>query len=860
MSDEAEEGDVILETHWSRRTSLKLGGAMMLWAVSARRAAASAALPETHALDRRDQPFSLDWRFYRGDDDDFAAKAFDHKDWRTVDLPHDWSIEDLEPTDSMVNAMVRPADTVPLWEAAGKTPNSIGPFDSGRALIGATSRSPGGRYTGHSVGGVGWYRKTFRLPPVPADGRVELMFDGVYMNAEVWLNGVHIGLHPYGYTPFGVDLTPHLDPSGENVLAVRVANLGMNSRWYSGSGIYRHVWLNVTRSLRFARWGVKITTPLVSAQSARVQVRARVEGLAPGTQFQVEVKDGKGRVVARHQVVAQAETIVALDVTRPALWSPWAPALYSAECRLLADGEIRDSVTVPFGIRQIEIDARQGFKLNGKPVKLRGGCVHHDNGHLGAAAIDRAEERKVELLLARGYNAVRTSHNPPSTAFLDACDRLGMLVMEEAFDCWNVGKNPDDYALYFKDRWRDDLGAMVGRDGNHPCVILWSIGNEIPETGSASGVDTARMLAEELRQLDNARPITQAINTPNGPDATRADGSPDQAATQFLDVAGYNYKLYAYERDHARFPERVFVGTESFPKDVDTIWRQVDRNPWLIGDFVWTAMDYLGEAGIGRSELSIPNPSNAGYPWFGAFCGDIDLIGQQKPQSLLRDVVWGLSPLAMTVQRPLPDGGKERPTPWGWRDELSSWTWPGAEARPLRVSVYTRGDHVELLLNGKPVMARALTEKDGSVAQFDLPYAPGRLVARAFLNGRRIGECVLETVGEPSALRLRVDRPRLRAARDDLAFVTVEVTDTMGRLIPDAAHVLKSAVKGPVEMMAFGNANPRGVASFQQPIAKSWHGRALAIIRPTGVAGRALVTVESEGLRPAMASLELTRP
>ncbi|EZP71711.1 Beta-galactosidase/beta-glucuronidase precursor [Sphingomonas paucimobilis] len=839
---------------FSRRASLKLGGAMTLYAIASQRAMA-AETPVALSADRRNQPFSLGWRFYRGDDEAFATKAFDHKDWRSVDLPHDWSVEDLDPSDDMVNATILPVDTAPLWDAAGKLPKSIGPFDAGRAMIGATSRSAGGRYTGHTVGGVGWYRKNFRLSAIPADGQVELMFDGVYMNAEIWLNGVSVGQNVYGYTPFGIDLTPHLDPSGNNVLAVRVANLGSNSRWYSGSGIYRPVWLNVTRSLRFARWGVNVTTPDISAQSATIRLRATIEQPAPGAVMQVEIKDAKGRTVARQQGSAQAQTSLDVAVPRPTLWSPASPTLYQAECRLLVNGQEHDKLAVPFGIRRVEIDAQQGVRINGTPIKLRGGCIHHDNGHLGAMAIDRAEERKVELLKARGYNAVRTSHNVPSAAFLDACDRLGMLVMEEAFDCWNVGKNPDDYALYFKDHWRDDLAAMVARDGNHPSVIMWSIGNEIPETGTPSGVATARMLAEETRRLDPSRPITQGINMFNGGDVVRPDGKPDQAASQFLDITGYNYKLRNYEGDHAKFPDRVMVGTESFPKDTDAIWRLTERSPWLIGDFVWTAMDYLGEAGIGRSDLKYPDPNKVDYPWFGAYCGDIDLIGQQKPQSLLRDVVWGLSALEMTVQRPLPEGATERPTPWGWRDELQSWTWPGAEGRPLNVSVYTRGDRVELLLDGRQVAEQALMEKDGSVAQFDLPYAPGRLTARAYRNGRRIGERVLETVGAPTALRLKADRARLGADRNDLSFVTVEVTDAQERIIPDAVHVLRCTCKGPVELIAFGNANPRGVGSFQQPVAKSWHGRALAVLRPTGQSGRAILTVESEQLRPAMISL-----
>ncbi|WP_196221719.1 glycoside hydrolase family 2 protein [Sphingobium sp. CAP-1] len=358
------------ESALSRRASLKLGGAMTLWALGPQPAMAQTA--PAFLPDRRNQPFSLGWHFCRGDDAGFAARTLDHKGWRQVDLPHDWSIEDLDPADGAVNATLLPVDTAPLWDAAGKVPKSIGPFDAGRALIGATSRSAGGRYTGHMAGGVGWYRKTFRLPALPADGRVELMFDGVYMNAEIWLNGTAVGRHVYGYTPFGVDLTPYLDPSGDNVLAVRVANLGGNSRWYSGSGIYRPIWLNVTRSLRFARWGVRVTTPDVSAQSATIHIGAGVEAPVPGAVLQVDIRDAQGRVVARRQGPAQAQTSLAFDIARPSLWAPRTPTLYHAECSLLVDGQERDRMTVPFGIRRIEVDAQQGLKINGVPVKLRG--------------------------------------------------------------------------------------------------------------------------------------------------------------------------------------------------------------------------------------------------------------------------------------------------------------------------------------------------------------------------------------------------------------------------------------------------------------------------------------------------------
>jgi beta-galactosidase len=819
-------------------------------------AGAAVVANEALAPDRRDQLFDRDWRFFLGDGARFAAKDFDDRSWRRVELPHDWSIEDQTPSSPATNALVRTVDTAPLWERISDPPKDIGPFSGGPTTLGAGDRSAGAQNTGYTIGGVGWYRKTFRLPPLTTDAAVELVFDGVYMNAEVWLNGRSLGEHPYGYTPFGFELTPHLDRTGENVVAVRVANLGRNSRWYSGSGIYRHVRVNVTRALRFARWGIAISTPLVSDALATVEVRAKVEALAPGAMFAARVHAPDGKVVAERRTPAEAETRIKLQVPHPRLWSPESPQLYRLECELLADERRVDRMSSAFGIRRVEIDARNGLRINGAPFKLRGGCIHHDNGLLGAVAIDRAEERKIELLKARGFNAIRTAHNPPSPALLDACDRLGMLVMEEPFDCWRVGKNPDDHHLYFDQWWREDVTAMVARDGNHPSVILWGIGNEIPETGKPDGVETGRMLAAELRRLDPTRPITQAINTSNGPDVTDADGRPNQAATQFLDIVGYNYKLEQYEPDHARFPERVLLGTESYPRDVDAIWRLTDASPYLIGDFVWAAMDYLGEAGCGAPVLSGDHLFPT-YPFFGCYEGDIDLIGQQKPQSWMRDVVWGLSPLEVGVQRPLPAGSSELTSPWGWRDELQSWTWPGAEGQTLKVRLYTRGDRVELALDGRKLGEKTLIESDMSMAEFEVAYTPGRLTATAFRGGREISRKTIETVGAPAALRLRPDRTRIQAHRNDLAFVVLEVLDEHGRVVADAVEVFEVGLSGPAELAACGNANPRGLASFRQPVAKTWHGRALAIVRPIGGVGPVVVEARAKGLKPATARIQI---
>lgn len=803
--------------------------------------------------DLRGQPFDADWRFHRGDGRKLAAASFDDGSWRRVDLPHDWSIEDLPGSDPALNGVIREADTAPLWQKVAKSPRQIGPFDARLNDNQAYAHSASGAPTAYTVGGIGWYRKHFTLPPLAPDAHVEIEFDGVYMNAQLWLNGKLVVEHPYGYSRFVADLTPHLDPSGHNILAVRVANIGRNSRWYAGSGIYRHVRLTIVRTARFDIWGLTVTTPLVTADAATVHVDARTVNAGTNHEITTRVRDASGRIVAQTTVPVGAP--VRLEVARPRLWSPDSPALYEVECLLVADGKTVDRLTAPLGIRKIEIDAVNGLRINGEPYKLRGGCVHHDNGLLGAVAIDRAEERKVELLKARGFNALRASHNPSSPAFLAACDRLGMLVMEESFDMWRVSKNPDDYSLYFDGSWKQDLTAMVRSSVNHPSIFMWSIGNEIPERGEPDGINTAKMLAEEIRRLDPTRPVTQAVPGSAGPEVTRPDGKADHAAFQFLDAAGYNYKFSAYERDHAKFPDRVMVGTESFPRDVDKVWRLTEKSPYLIGDFVWTAMDYLGEAGIGRTALSGDKPGEADYPWFAAGCGDVDLIGEQRPQSLARDVVWGLSPLEIAVQRPIPEGKKETPFLWGWRDELQSWTWPGAEGKSLSVAIFSRGDRLRVELNGRLVADQTVEENKGAITYVNVPYEPGTLLVTAFARGKPIGRRKLETAGDPAALGLKADRKRITTDRNQLAYVTIDVLDRSGRLVPDAVEVLRASISGPVELVAFGNANPRGVASFRQSVAKTWQGRALAILRPTGEPGIATISVVADGLVQAQAAL-----
>jgi len=825
-----------------------------------------------HADNTRDQLFDNGWRFHRGDMEGAESVEFDDGTWKQIDLPHDWSIEDLPP-------FPQENGQGAVWGGID-VPLRIGPFDM--------YLSEGKRSTGWCVGGTGWYRKRFTSDGMPADGHTEIMFEGVYMNSDVWLNGHHLGFHPYGYTSFAYDLTPHLNRLGENIIAVRVRNEGQNSRWYSGSGIYRHVWLTVTGPVRLPQWGVYVTTPEVSAQAASVKVAATVENrdkAARDVLVRVRLLDPKDNVVGSHETSrrvdpgGQTEVELTISVSTPALWSLAAPHLYRAEVELVSGGKTQDSTIASFGIRKIEVDAQRGLRINGEAVKLRGGCLHHDNGLLGSAAIDRAEERRVELMKAHGFNALRCAHNPPSPKFLDACDRLGIVVIDEAFDQWSVQKNPQDYHLQFNDWWRRDIDSMVLRDRNHPCVIFWSIGNEIPERTKPLGVAEARELVDEIKRLDDTRLITAAINqyVEQGKPSSWADSDP---AFEHLDVGGYNYEWDQYEKDHERLPPRVMMGTESLPLQAFENSQMVENHPYVIGDFVWTGMDYLGEAGIGHAQLSPtghpPQPFTPGgelggvplasfaishtseYPWFNAYCGDIDLIGEAKPQLYYKRVLWGISKLEMAVQRPIPEGREQLVSAWGWPDELRSWTWPGQEGKTLTVRVYSQGDQVRLLLNGREVGAKPVSADTKFKAEFEVPYAPGELDALALKDGNPIGELTFQTAGKPARLRLKADRQLLRADRNDLAFVTLEVIDQSGNEVPDAAIPVSFEMSGPGELAATGTANPKDLRSFRQPHPTTYHGKCLAIVRPTGSAGRIELLARSDGLEPARLLLKVS--
>lgn len=765
--------------------------------------------------------FDNDWKFFLGDVKNGEKISTKDASWNDIDLPHDWSILDLPGEDNE---------------------GQIGPF---------SSKSEGKRATGYVVGGTGWYRKHFTLNKEDEGKIIKILFDGVYMNADVWINGKHLGNHPYGYTAFSYDLTNYLNPAGkENVLAVQVKNVGRNSRWYSGSGIYRHVWLIKKQTVHIPINGVFITTEDVSNNTAKVKIKSVLENTSAvksEVKLAIKIVGPDGRVSQSLETPikiiegGKSEFDQNITVTQPELWSIENPNLYVANIEVISNGKVTDGVSVSFGIRTIHFDAKSGFLLNGKTVLLKGGCLHNDNGFLGSATIDRAEERKVELMKAYGYNAIRTSHNPPSKQFLDACDRHGVLVIDEAFDMWEKAKNPEDYHLYFKDWWQKDLESVILRDRNHPSIIFWSIGNEIPERGDSIGFDIRKRLVAEVKRLDQTRPVTEGIcefwDRPSVKWETLAPSFAD------LDVGGYNYRRDKYESDHELFPGRIMMGTESYSKESYDYWQQVEKNSWVIGDFVWTAMDYLGEARLGNSQLVDTASTRSGSfgsfsrtttlpTWFNSFCGDIDLCGFKKTPLLYRDVVWKNSNLEIVVHSPIPADKREMVSDWGWPDEMASWNWDGNEGRLMDVRVFSSYPTIRLELNGRIIAEQAIVDESKYIASFKVPYEPGILRAVALKNGIEVASKELKTTGAPAKIKLTADRWTIKADRNDLSYVKVEITDAQGNKIPDASIPVTFTVSGVGEIAGSGNACPYDMESFNNPVCKTYHGQALVILRP----------------------------
>lgn len=757
-----------------------------------------------------------DWKFYLGDINEASSPSYNDNSWRTLTLPHDWSVEQQVDKDA-----------------------------------------PAGNDGGYYPTGLGWYRKAFTAPVTLKGEKVWLYFEGVYMNSTVYLNGKEIGGHPYGYTSFYCDATDALLPGKRNVIAVRVDNSQQkNCRWYTGSGIYRHVWLLHAPKLHIAPWGVVVKTQDVSKGKAVIEVRTTVSNETSQEQHFTVATKIEGSKDATSEVTVPAgssrEVVQQLNITSPRIWDIATPNLYKANVSILADGKTVDSYSQDFGIRTISYST-DGFFLNGRKLDINGGCLHHDNGILGAVAFDRAEARRVQQMKEAGFNAIRTSHNLPSEAFLDACDQLGMLVVDEAFDGWRDAKNKYDYSTLFDAWWQKDVDAMVLRDRNHPSIIAWSIGNEVIERKKIEVVTTAHKLASEIRKYDD-RPITSALA------AWDKDWEIYDPLAAELDIVGYNYLIHKHAADHQRVPNRVMWQTESYPKDAFQNWATVHDNSYVIGDFVWTGMDYLGESGIGRwwydGETPGEHYQNPLWPCHASYCGDIDLTGWRKPISHYRDMLWNSTEkLYLAVKEPNGYYGNIKTGLWAVWPTWESWNWPGHEGKPIDVEVYSHYPLVRLYLDDKLIGEKAVSRDTKMKATFTLNYKEGTLRAEGVDDGKVMETRTLSTAGEPAAIHLNVENSTMSKGEGDLSFIQVEIVDMDGRICPNADNKLTVSVSGPATLQALGNANIKDTDPYFDNTQKTWKGRALIVARSGKKPGNAKIVVSADGLKNASTTI-----
>ncbi len=772
------------------------------------------------------QLFDFGWQFTRIVDGKPSNSV-------SVDLPHDWDI-----------------------------------FEGPHSGAGAT-----GTGGGWFEAGKGEYRKTFKTP----EGEVvKLHFEGVYQKAEVYVNGQRAGQHHYGYTPFTVDVTPYLKLKSSkieelksskieklkndlNEVVVKVDNSEQpNCRWYSGSGIYRHVWLETMPALHIAENGIFVTTPEVSAEKAKVQVEVTVQNESNNDRQGIVAVEGQQQEISLKAGESKAVTFT-YTITNPKLWSPESPYLYTAKVSLstpLSTQRGAGGESVKFGIRTFSFSAEKGFVLNGKPMLINGACVHHDDGVLGAMAFDDAEIRKVRQMKQAGFNLIRTSHNPTTRASLDACDSIGMLVIDEAFDGWRTQKNPYDYSTVIDSCFRQDIHAMVLRDRNPPCVISWSIGNEVIERKDIRVVYTARQMKQAIHEYDITRPVTEALC------AWDRDWEIYDPHAEVLDVVGYNYMIFKHASDHERDPKRIIWQTESYPRDAFRNWAVANDYPYVVGDIVWTGLDYLGESGIGRNyykgEREGESWIEGGQPeWHGAPCGDVDITGWRKPISHYREMLWQshLSPLTshpspllyMAVKEPNGYNGEIHTTMWSVWPTWESWTWPGWEGKPIDVEVYTKAPEVKLYLNDQLIGTKKVDRSTEFKAVFTVNYEPGTLRAEVStpLAHREGSGVSLSTAGEPARLRLTSDRTVMAAGGQSLTFVTVEVVDKNGYVCPNAAIPCEAIVKGAGTLLAFASADLKDTEPYPTSHVKTWKGRALLVIRSTQKGGSVNVSIKS---------------
>lgn len=766
-----------------------------------------------------------------------------------------------------------------------------------------------GGNTGYFSGSTVTYIKKLNIPAEWENSRILLYFDGVFGSTKIIVNGYMAGLHHYGYTPFQIDIGEYLYYGAENRIAVTVSNDNeQNSRWYSGGGLYRGAKLLVAPKLHIAPNGVYVHTDHFVGEDAFVIAETTVENYTDWDRcLWVELsvrEDGGEDAVAQGKIkvfVPKGGSAVArtqLCVENAKRWDLDSPNLYHITAALTDEADTLDCTETIFGIRTISVDAKHGFCLNGKSIKLKGGCLHHDNGILGAASFYDSEYRRVKLHKDNGFNALRMAHNPASSALLEACDRLGILVIDEAFDVWRMHKNYYDFSQYFDQEWERELTSFILRDRNHPSIILWSVGNELPEQGGLSeGYKTSGKLTETVRRLDATRPVCGALcsffvglgdedtkrfwqsliqeASTSGGSLSNLDGKygkeiwngRTEAFAAPWDVVGYNYLDYHYEEAGKLFPNRVICCTESKPGQMEPYWRDVEKYPYLIGDFVWTSMDYMGEVGIGKVVYAEPEQAaaaaktmhSAPYPWRTAGCGDFDLCGFERPQLAYRRILWGSGETKIFCREPKNAGKVELLGRYGWPECENSWNWPVEAGTPIQVEVYSGGDEVELLLNGKSLGKKPVEHLK---VAFAVPYAQGELTAVSCRDGVELSRDTLHSGGKAVGVRITPDTrlPHgavLPADGQALCFAAVELVDAQGNWVHFTDAQVTATVDGAATLQALGSGRPITEENYTKGQAQTYHGRLLAVVRAGTEPGTATLHINAQGFPEATLEIQI---
>jgi beta-galactosidase len=764
----------------------------------------------TAADARLTKSFDAGWSFLQADATGAEQNNFDDSAWRKLDVPHDWSI--------------------------------AGPFAETNKAGGAGAWLPSG---------VAWYRKTFSPPKTDSGRRVFIEFDGVMQNSDVWINGFHLGHRPFGYVSFSYELTDHLNFGGDNVLAVRADTSEQPaSRWYAGAGIYRHVRLVVTDPIHIAENGVFVTTPEVSAQQATVQIQTTLmnQSDAPRkvtVQTSLLAPDGKSVATIKSECAveksASADLRQKIVIATPSLWDLDHPELYRAVSKILDGNNVIDDTTTTFGIREAKFTSDQGFVLNGKKVMLKGVCVHHEGSAFGAAVPLAVWELRLTELRKLGVNAIRTAHNPPAPEFLDLCDRMGFLVMDEFFDCWTVAKNPYDYHLFFNDWSKIDAAATVRRDRNHPSVIFYSIGNEIHDTPRPDmAIPIARGLVEVCHENDPSRPVTQALFRPN------VSGDYTNGLADLLDVVGTNYRdneLLAAQRAK---PARKIVGTEQ--GHTRQTWLSLRDNPSYSGQFLWTGVDYLGES--------------RRWPNIGSGSGLLDRTGVAKPMGYERQSWWSDKPMVFISRRVAAE--RNAPVDPGFAPldrrpgVFADWTPTNLQAHAENVEVYSNCKEVELFLNDKSLGAKTINA-DASPRNWQVQFAPGELKAVARNNGKIVATGELRTAGKPVKIVLSTETKKLSPGWDNVAFVRAKIVDASGIEIPGADDLISFKISGPGVIAAVDSADSSSHEPFQATERHAFQGECVAFVKATGSSGKIVLMATAPGLAADSIAIEAAK-